>query len=87
MPTVREPTERYGDRTVVDGFTFTVEAGRVTGLLGPDGAGKSTTMRMLPGPAAPTSGEAPVDGRPYRDLPRPAPPVGAPTPVFVPAGR
>ncbi|MFE6303525.1 ABC transporter ATP-binding protein [Nocardiopsis changdeensis] len=77
MLTVRELTKRYGDRTVVDGLTFTVEPGRVTGFLGPNGAGKSTTMRVLLGLAAPTSGEALVDGRPYRDLDRPALRVGA----------
>ncbi|CAL9517662.1 Bacitracin transport ATP-binding protein BcrA [Nocardiopsis dassonvillei] len=77
MPTVRDLTKRYGDRTVVDGLTFTVEPGRVTGFLGPNGAGKTTTMRMLLGLAAPTSGEALIDGRPYRDLPRPALRVGA----------
>ncbi|MGW9351689.1 ABC-2 type transport system ATP-binding protein [Nocardiopsis flavescens] len=77
MLAVRELTKRYGDRTVVDGLTFTVEPGRVTGFLGPNGAGKTTTMRVLLGLAAATSGEALVDGRAYRDLPRPALRVGA----------
>ncbi len=51
--------------------------GVVTGFLGPNGAGKTTTLRCLLGLVAPTSGTATVDGRPYRDLPRPLSVVGA----------
>jgi ABC-2 type transport system ATP-binding protein len=40
-------TKRYGDRTAVDDLSFTVEPGKVTGFLGPNCAGKSTTMRLL----------------------------------------
>ncbi|MER7205300.1 ATP-binding cassette domain-containing protein, partial [Streptomyces sp. NPDC000188] len=58
-------TKRYGDKTVVQDLTFTVNPGTVTGFLGPNGAGKSTTMRMLLGLDAPTSGRATVGGRAY----------------------
>ncbi len=39
-------TERYGDTTAVDDISVTIAPGSVTGFLGPDGAGKSTTTRM-----------------------------------------
>ena len=75
---VRSLTKRYGpERKAVDGLTFTAPAGRVTGFLGPNGAGKTTTFRCLLGLAAPTSGEALIDGRPYRELPSPRRQVGA----------
>lgn len=49
MITVEAVTERYGGFTAVDDVTFTAAPGRVTGFLGPKGAGKSTTMRVLVG--------------------------------------
>ena len=48
----------------LDGVELTVEAGRMTGLVGPDGAGKTTTIRMLAGLIAPDVGEVTVLGRP-----------------------
>ena len=76
MITVTGLTKRYGDRTVVDDVSFTLEPGTVTGFLGPNGAGKTTTMRMITGLVPPTAGEAAVDGRRYADLPNPAAVVG-----------
>ena len=38
-------TKRYGARVAVDDLTVTIEPGRVTGFLGPNGSGKTTTMR------------------------------------------
>ena len=49
-------TKRYGDHTVVDDLSFTVQPGRVTGFLGPNGSGKSTTMKIMLDLAAPTAG-------------------------------
>jgi ABC-2 type transport system ATP-binding protein len=77
MIEANELTKRYGAKTAVDGLSFTVKAGVVTGFLGPNGAGKSTTMRMILGLDAPTSGEARVGGRLYRDLDAPLHEVGA----------
>lgn len=76
MIEVRNLTKRYGDSLAVDDLSFTVRPGVVTGFLGPNGAGKSTTMRMIVGLDNPTSGEALVNGRPYRDLEQPAHTVG-----------
>jgi ABC-2 type transport system ATP-binding protein len=70
-------TKRFGDLVAVDGLSFELERGTVTGFLGPNGAGKTTTLRMLLGLAEPTSGEALVLGRRYRDLDDPARRVGA----------
>ncbi|MBA3746006.1 MAG: ATP-binding cassette domain-containing protein, partial [Solirubrobacterales bacterium] len=47
--TVERLTKRYGETLAVDDLSFTVEAGRVTGFLGPNGSGKTTTMRALLG--------------------------------------
>src|SRR5690606_7716806 len=74
---VRDISKRYGRTVAVDGVSFTVRPGRVTGFLGGNGAGKSTTMRMILGLDRPTAGEALIDGRPYRDLTDPLRRVGA----------
>ena len=70
-------TKRYGDHTVVDDLSFTVEPGRVTGFLGLNGSGKSTTMKMLLDLAAADRGRATIGGQRYRDLDDPARTVGA----------
>jgi ABC-2 type transport system ATP-binding protein len=57
--------KRYGEKTAVNGLTFTVQPGIVTGFLGPNGSGKSTTMRMIVGLDAPSSGTVRVNGKPY----------------------
>jgi ABC-2 type transport system ATP-binding protein len=74
---VRALTKTYGHHRAVDGLSFTAPSGKVTGFLGPNGAGKTTTFRCLVGLAEPTSGEALVDGRRYRDLRHPRRHVGA----------
>ena len=55
-------TRRFGRFTAVDDVTFEVERGEIFGYLGANGAGKSTTIRMLTGLLAPTSGAATVAG-------------------------
>ena len=55
-------TRRFGDVTAVDGLSFAVEPGELFGLVGPDGAGKTTTLRMLAGVLRPTAGDATVAG-------------------------
>ena len=65
---VRGLAKRFGPATVVDGLSFAVGAGTVTGFLGPNGAGKTTTLRVLLGLVAPTTGQATIWGKPYREL-------------------
>jgi ABC-2 type transport system ATP-binding protein len=65
---VRGLTKRYEATLVVDGLSFTVRPGLVTGFLGPDGAGEITTMRLIPGLGRPAGGEAALGGRRYQDL-------------------
>jgi len=62
-------TKQFGDRTAVDDVSFEVHAGRIVGLLGRNGAGKTTSLRILLGLTTPTSGRATVLGSPYADLP------------------
>jgi drug efflux transport system ATP-binding protein len=55
-------TKRFGDLTAVDHLDLTVAAGEIFGLVGPDGAGKTTTLRMLCGLMDPSEGSARVAG-------------------------
>jgi ABC-2 type transport system ATP-binding protein len=55
-------TKKFGDFTAVDHVSFSVEAGEVLGYLGPNGSGKTTTIRMLCGLLTPTEGSASVLG-------------------------
>ncbi|WP_435073745.1 ABC transporter ATP-binding protein [Halorubrum sp. HHNYT27] len=60
-------TKRYGETTAVDELDLTVSDGTVYGFLGPNGSGKTTTMRMLTGLTTPTSGSATVAGASVTD--------------------
>src|SRR5512137_3017464 len=60
--TVRDLTRRFGAFLAVDRVSFDVEPGEIFGFLGSNGAGKSTTIRMLCGLLKPTSGTALVGG-------------------------
>ena len=55
-------TKSFGVRKAVDGLTLSVQEGELFGLVGPDGAGKTTTMRLLTSIMDPTSGDAWVAG-------------------------
>jgi ABC-2 type transport system ATP-binding protein len=59
---VRNLTRKFGQFTAVDGVSFEVGTGEIFGFLGSNGAGKSTTIRMLCGLLRPTSGTALVGG-------------------------
>jgi ABC-2 type transport system ATP-binding protein len=59
---VHDLTKKFGDFTAVDHVSFTVQPGEVIGYLGPNGSGKTTTIRMLCGLLAPTAGTAHVLG-------------------------
>src|SRR3990172_3220977 len=55
-------TKRFGDFVAVDHVSFSVQEGEVVGYLGPNGSGKTTTIRMLLGLLLPSEGEARVLG-------------------------
>src|SRR5690606_36128187 len=70
-------TKTYGSTCAVSDLSFHVKPGQVTGFLGHNGSGKSTTMRMILGLHRPDSGRALINGVPKRDLPHPMREVGA----------
>jgi ABC-2 type transport system ATP-binding protein len=74
---VRGLTKTFGRVTAVRGVSFTAPPGKVTGFLGPNGSGKTTTLRVLLGLVRPSAGEALIGGVPYGRLTRPRRSVGA----------
>jgi ABC-2 type transport system ATP-binding protein len=77
MIEVRDLTKRYGATVAVDTLSFDVRPGTVTGFLGANGSGKSTTMRMILGLDRPDAGQVRIGGRRYGDLRWPLREVGA----------
>ena len=59
---LKDLTRRFGELSAVDGLSLQVYPGQIYGLVGPDGAGKTTTLRLLCGALRITSGEARVAG-------------------------
>ena len=55
-------TKTFGDRVVVDNVALQVAAGEIVGFLGPNGSGKTTTIRMICGLLTPDAGEGTVLG-------------------------
>jgi len=62
MISVNGLTRTYGDFTAVDGVSFRIKPGEIVGLLGHNGAGKTTIMKMLTGFLEPTGGSIEIDG-------------------------
>jgi ABC-2 type transport system ATP-binding protein len=59
---IRGLRKRFGDGAVIQGIELSIEEGEIFGLIGPDGAGKSTLIRMLAGILEPTEGEISLRG-------------------------
>ncbi|MDR1393372.1 MAG: ATP-binding cassette domain-containing protein [Bifidobacteriaceae bacterium] len=74
---VRHLTKRYGGLIAVNDASFDVPAGAVTGFLGPNGSGKTTTMRSMLALTQPNSGTTLFDGRTIKQIPNPARTIGA----------
>jgi ABC-2 type transport system ATP-binding protein len=70
-------TKVYPKVRAVDDLSFTVRPGRVTGFLGPNGSGKTTTLRMMLNLVTPSQGGATIGGVRYADLAQPLGAVGA----------
>ena len=66
---IKQLSKRYGRRQVVAGVEMEIEAGEIVGLLGANGAGKSTTFRMAIGIVKPDSGEIHFAGQNVTNLP------------------
>ncbi len=75
--TVEHLTKSFGPVRAVDDLSFTVRSGAVTGFLGPNGSGKTTTLRMIMGLTTPTSGRSLIGTRPYVDHSLPGRVVGS----------
>ncbi|HET7756016.1 MAG TPA: ABC transporter ATP-binding protein [Steroidobacteraceae bacterium] len=69
MITLENLTKRYGETTVVDGVSLTVERNSITVIVGTSGSGKSTLLRMINRLVEPTSGRVLLDGRDTRAEP------------------
>ena len=76
MITFDHVTKSFGQKRAVDALSFHAPAGRVTGFLGRNGAGKSTSLRVLCGLCRPDSGMATVAGRRFTQLPVPGRTIG-----------
>jgi ABC-2 type transport system ATP-binding protein len=76
MIETQQLTKRFRAVSAVDELSITAPDGQVTGFVGPNGSGKTTTMRMVVGLDRPTSGAATIDGRRLRDHPAPQRVVG-----------
>ena len=76
MITTTALTKSYQEVPVVSDVSLHCEPGTITGFLGANGAGKSTTMKMIVGLARPDRGTATIDGRPFVELPNPTRVVG-----------
>jgi ABC-2 type transport system ATP-binding protein len=74
---VRDLTKTFGRVTAVRGMSFTAPPGKVTGFLGPNGSGKTTTLRLVLGLVRADAGQALIGGVPYGRLTRPRRTVGA----------
>ncbi len=70
-------SKQFGSVRAVDDLTFEVPEGRVTGFLGPNGSGKTTTLRILLGLVSASGGTATFGGRRYANLDHPVHRVGA----------
>ena len=60
--TCNQLTKQYGHVTALDGLSFSIEPGRIVGLLGPNGSGKSTLIKLANGLLTPTSGSLSICG-------------------------
>ena len=65
---VRDLSKRYGTLEAICGIAFEVHRGEIFGLIGPDGAGKTSTFQVLAGVMEATSGSSNVFGRPAREM-------------------
>jgi len=73
---IQHLTKDFGPVRAVDDLSFDIEEGKVVGFLGPNGSGKTTTLRSLVGLVEPSSGTATIHGVPYAELSDPLRQIG-----------
>ena len=73
---IQNLTKDFGPVRAVDDLSFDIDEGKVVGFLGPNGSGKTTTLRSLVGLVTPTSGTATIHGLPYTELRDPVTQIG-----------
>jgi ABC-2 type transport system ATP-binding protein len=73
---IQHLTKDFGAVRAVDDLSFSIDEGKVVGFLGPNGSGKTTTLRSLVGLVEPTSGSATIHGVPYARLRDPLRQIG-----------
>jgi ABC-2 type transport system ATP-binding protein len=73
---IQNLTKDFGSVRAVDDLSFDIDEGKVVGFLGPNGSGKTTTLRSLVGLVTPTTGSATINGLPYARLSDPLTQVG-----------
>ena len=73
---IQNLTKDFGPVRAVDDLSFDIDEGKVVGFLGPNGSGKTTTLRSLVGLVTPTSGTATIHGLPYAELRDPLTQIG-----------
>ena len=73
---IQNLTKEFGAVRAVDDLSFEIREGTIAGFLGPNGSGKTTTLRSLLGLVTPTAGTATIDGKRYRELSHPLSEVG-----------
>ncbi len=80
-------SKQFGRRPAVDGFTISIPAGTIAGFIGPNGSGKTTTIRLLLGLIRPDAGSATILGQPLTNALGYLPRVGAliEAPAFYPS--
>jgi ABC-type multidrug transport system, ATPase component len=74
---IRHLSKSYQETLAVDDLTVEIHPGRITGILGPNGSGKTTILRILLGLGAPTHGEALIFCDAYQQLLHPTSKIGA----------
>ena len=73
---IQNLTKDFGPVRAVDDLSFDIDEGKVVGFLGPNGSGKTTTLRSLVGLVTPTAGTATINGVPYAELRDPLSQIG-----------
>lgn len=76
MIKVSNLTKKYKSKVAIDNVSFVIEKGKITGFVGPNGSGKTTTIKCILGLIKPTSGTVRIRGEEYSNLKKPSNIIG-----------